>query len=183
MDIHSMTKNVFISISCPDRVGLIAAVTGRLFDLGANLGDTVFAVLGGAAELTTIIEIADNSDLADIKNELSSLPELFEAQVVVAPFPFSPVHGPSAQATHRISIGGGDRPGLVARLSEVFFDFDANIVRLYAEKRLTNQQTHYAVTIDAFIPADVTDRCLATVDNTAGGLGLTCTWEDLPSRL
>jgi len=175
-----MTKNVFISMRCSDRVGLIAAVTGRLFDLGANLGDTAFAVCGGAAELTTIIEIADDTDLAGIKNELLSLPQLSEAEVVVAPFLLTPAHGPSAQATHRIAIGGGDRPGLVARLSEVFFDFEANIVLLHAEKHLTELDTQYAVMIDAFIPADVADRCLATVDNTAGGLGLTCTWDELP---
>lgn len=176
-----MTKNVFISISCPDRVGLIAAVTGRLFDLGANLGDTAFAVLGGAAELTTIIEIAEETNLSAIKGELSGLAQLSEGEVVVAPFLLTPVHGPSAQATHRIAIGGGDRPGLVARLSEVFFDFEANIVRLHAEKRLKGNETQYAVMIDACIPTDVTDRCLATVDNTAGGLGLTCTWEELPT--
>ena len=38
---------VLVSVFCPDRTGLIAAIAGRLFDLGANLGDTSFTVLGG----------------------------------------------------------------------------------------------------------------------------------------
>ena len=43
-----------ISILCEDHAGLIADVTGRLYDLGINLGDTTFAVLGGGAKLTLV---------------------------------------------------------------------------------------------------------------------------------
>ena len=41
-----MTDYALVSIFCPDREGLVAAVTRRLFDLGINLGDTAFSVLG-----------------------------------------------------------------------------------------------------------------------------------------
>ena len=39
-------STALISIICEDRPGLIAAVTGLLFDLEINLADTTFAVLG-----------------------------------------------------------------------------------------------------------------------------------------
>jgi len=42
---------VFISVMSRDRVGLVAAIAGCLFDLGGDLSDTTFAVLGGGAEL------------------------------------------------------------------------------------------------------------------------------------
>ena len=38
---------VLITIFCHDRTGLVSAITGRLFEIGANLGDTSFAMLGG----------------------------------------------------------------------------------------------------------------------------------------
>ena len=37
-----MTKTALISVLCPDRVGVVAAMTGQIFDLGGNLGDTKF---------------------------------------------------------------------------------------------------------------------------------------------
>jgi glycine cleavage system transcriptional repressor len=46
-----------VSIMCEDRPGLIADVTGRLYDLGINLGDTTFAVLGGGAKLTLVAKL------------------------------------------------------------------------------------------------------------------------------
>lgn len=44
----------YVSMTGPDRVGLISAVTARLFDLGANLADTNFAVLGTGFEFNAV---------------------------------------------------------------------------------------------------------------------------------
>ena len=37
-----MAYNTLITITAADRVGLVSAITARLFDLGANLGTTAF---------------------------------------------------------------------------------------------------------------------------------------------
>ena len=68
-------------------------------------------------------------------------------------------------------VSGGDRPGLIARLSEVFGQFNANIVRMDAQ-RLPEQGlyvTRFAVSLTERVEA-----CLATVANTAGELNLAC---------
>ncbi len=49
-----MDGTALISILCPDRAGLVAAIAGHLFDLGVNLRDTSFAVLGQGAEFTAV---------------------------------------------------------------------------------------------------------------------------------
>ena len=54
-----MANIALVSILCRDHPGLIAAIAGRLFDIGANLGDTTFAVLGGAAEFNSVCELPD----------------------------------------------------------------------------------------------------------------------------
>ncbi len=172
-----MTKTALISVLCPDRVGLVAAVTGQIFDLGGSLGDTSFAVLGGASEFTSICELPDSVDLAEVERDLRSLPELADADIAVRPFGMSAVHGPSGKVTHRITVAGGDRPGLIARLCEVFVQFKANIVRLNAERNPGSDPTGYAITVDVWIPEGRAPTCLATVDNTAGELSLTCRWE------
>lgn len=173
-----MTVNALVSISCVDKVGLVAAISGFLFDVGGNLGDLSFSVLGAAADFTAVVEFPDATDLAAVEQGLKDLSELEAASVAVSPFNMTTIHGADARATHRLTVSGGDRPGLVARLSEVFVQFDTNIVRLVAEQIGGAAGIQYVVVMDLHIPAPNVRSCLATVVNTAGGLGLTCVSEE-----
>jgi len=170
-----MTQTALVSILCSDRTGLIAAVAGRLHDLGINLGDTTFAVLGGGAEFTSVCELPQGVSVQTVEQDLRSLPELEGGKVTVSPFVLPDVHGPSAQITHRIEIAGRDMPGLVARLAEAFNEFGANIVQLNSERIPGTGGARYVTRIAAWIPQAKTDACLATVANTAAQMNLTCT--------
>lgn len=171
-------SNMLVSVFCPDRTGLVAAIAGRLFEIGANLGDTSFAVLGTAAEFTAICRIPDHIAADVLRVELAALPELAGATVSVSPFGFEAQHGPTADVTHVISVSGGDRPGLVARLSEVFTQFKANIVRMDAQTVPEAAGTRYITRFAVWIPPASVGACLNTVANTAGELGLSCAWEE-----
>ena len=176
-----MATNALVSIICPDRVGLVSAITGQLFDLGVNLGDATFAVLGGGAELTAVCELPDSLDLSELEKELSSLEELKDAELTVTNFDLSPVHSDSAHITHRISLQGGDRPGLIARLCEVFGQFDSNIVRLNSDKTSGDSEDRYEIRISVWIPPEKVKSCLAVVANTAGELHMSCSWTEVDS--
>ena len=169
-----MAVTALISIVCPDRVGLVANVAGCLFDLGGNLGDTTFAVLGGGAEMTSICELPNGTELKTVEATLKSLDELRDADVAVRPFGMDALHGPSGKVTHRIVVSGGDRPGLIARLCEVFVEFKANVVRLHAERVPAENEIRYSITAYVWIPQGFEESCLATIANTAGELGLDC---------
>lgn len=174
-----MTTIALVSIIGPDRVGLVSAVTGRLFDLGADLGDTSFAVLGGGAEFTAICEFPGGMELEALQDELEALAELADAEVKVSRFELASVHPASETITHTITVSGGDSPGLMARLCEVFQQSDANIVRLNSERIPGVELRQYVISASVAIPAQNENTCLATVTNTAGELGLTCQWEKL----
>lgn len=169
-----MTATAWITIACPDRTGLIAEVAGCLFDLGANLGDTSFAVLGTAAEFSTVCELPDGLGLAAARERLAGLAVLQGAEIVVKPFTLDPVHGPSGRVSHHVAVSGADRPGLIARLCEAFAGFDANVVRLASERVPGPRGDSYVVRFAVSIPPARADACLATVSNTAEGLQLTC---------
>jgi glycine cleavage system transcriptional repressor len=162
---------VLITIFCPDRTGLVSAITGRLFEIGANLGDTSFAMLGSGAEFTSVCEVPAGVSAAEVEADLAPLPELAGARIAVRPFELDTAHGPQGRVTHRIVVSGGDRPGLVARLSEVFGQFHANIVRMDAQR--VPEQGLY-VTRFAVALTERVESCLATVANTAGELNLAC---------
>ena len=172
-----MPNIALVSVLCQDHPGLIAAIAGRLFDIGANLGDTTFAVLGGAAEFNSVCELPDDVPLASVEKELARLDDLLGARISVTAFTYEPVHAEQAHITHRIEITGIDSPGLIARLSEVFIQFGANIVRLNSERLPGAADAHYMLRMAVFIPADKATTCLATVGNTAAQLALTCRWE------
>jgi glycine cleavage system transcriptional repressor len=169
-----MTQTLVIRIDCPDRTGLIAAVTGRLFDIGADLGDTAFQAVAGHAEFSVVCQLPDSVAAEGLRAELAALPDLAGGQVSVE----SPREGGDARVSHRIVVSGGDRPGLIARLSEVFGQYGANIVRLDANRIPGPQGGRYVTRLAVTIPEARAKACLATVVNTAGELALSCDWEE-----
>jgi glycine cleavage system transcriptional repressor len=163
-----------VSILCPDRVGVVAAIADYLFDVGVNLRDTSFATLGTGAEFTSICELPDQVTPESIEQGLLSLPELEGAQVRVLPYSFDPNPTPAGHVTHRITISGGDQLGLVARLAEVFRQYHANIVRLEARKLSDDEGGLYVTRFAVSLRPEQENACLATVTNTAGTLHLAC---------
>ncbi len=169
-------RSVIVTAVCRDRTGLVSALAGRLFDLGCDLGDTSFATLAGRAEFTSVCDVPDEVGDDGLRDQLARLPEVAGGSVSVVPFQAAAGAPPDA-VTHRIVLSGGDRPGLLARLSEVFVQFGANIVRLDAHRLPGRPETRYVTRFDVAIPARSAASCLATVANTAGELGLTCHWD------
>jgi len=174
-----MPDVALVSIFCPDRTGLIAAIAGRLFDLGVNLGDTSFSVLGAGAKFTAVCELPSGLGIDDLDRELSGVEELSDAEINVTPFTLDQIHGASGTITQRITVRGGDQPGLIARLCEVLIEYNANIVRLNAEKTLDDD---YVIRLSVNIPKAGAAACLATVANTAEGMQLTCETENIDAE-
>jgi glycine cleavage system transcriptional repressor len=173
-----MASVALVSVLGPDRVGLVAAIAEHLFDVGVNLRDTTFAALGSGAEFVALCELPAGVTAGEIEAGLKQLPELEGAEVRAVPYAFDPSPGPSGSITHRITISGGDQLGLVARLAEVFKQYDANIVRLEARKLPETEGGLYVTRFAVSIPDDRASLCLATVGNTAGALGLTSQVEE-----
>lgn len=169
-----MAPVALVSVLGPDRVGLVAAIADHLFSVGANLRDTTFASLGSGAEFVALCELPEGAQVNEIEARLKQLPELEGAEVRAMPYAFDPSPGPAGNVTHRITISGGDQLGLVARLSEVFKQYEVNIVRLEARKLPEAEGGLYVTRFAVSIPPERTDPCLATVSNTAGTLGLNC---------
>jgi glycine cleavage system transcriptional repressor len=173
-------NTALVSIMCEDHPGLIADVTGRLFDLGINLGDTNFAVLGGGAKLTLVAKLPADVTIAEVDEELRSIPVLEGAELSVAPFTYRETHDQSAHITHRIEIMGDDSPGLIARLSEAFRPMGANSVELNSESVPGGASgARFLLRMAVSVPQGKEAVCMATVANTAGQMNLSCRWEQV----
>ncbi len=173
-----MASNALISIICADRKALIADIAGHLFDLHLDLGDTTFAVLGEMAEFTCLAAIPSGVTLKQIEKDLHDIPDLENARITVASFDMRAVHDRSGHITHRIEVAGPDRPGVLARLSEMFGQFGANIVRLNSERVPAKGHDRYVTRFAVNIPPRRAAACLAAVANTAGELRMTFRFEE-----
>jgi len=173
------SHTALVSIMCEDRPGLIADVAGRLYELGINLGDTTFAVLGSGAKLTLVAKLPSDISISDVDEELRSMPVLRGADLEVAPFAFRETHDQSAYITHRIEITGDDSPGLIARLSEALRPMGANIVELNSESVAGAGGARFMLRMAIWVPTGKEAVCMATIANTAGQMNLSCRWEQV----
>lgn len=173
------SNTALISILCEDRPGLIADVTGRLYELGINLGDTTFAVLGTGAKLTLVAKLPLDIRIPDVDEDLRSIPVLQGAELSVVPFAYREAHEPSAHVTHRIEITGDDSPGLIARLSEALRPMGANIVELNSESVPAASAARFMLRMAIWVPPGKEAVCMATIANTAGQMNLSCRWEQV----
>jgi len=176
-------QNVYlVSVLSSDKTGLVSAISGCLFDLGINLGSTNFSVLGSGAKFTAVCQSDPEITKTALEDTLKSMPELVDAEIQVADFEFSSEPASNTEITHRITIQGGDHPGLVARLTEVFIEYDANIVRLNADRLNNDGEDQYLIQIAAWIPASREHACLASISNTASSLQMQCSYTRLPAE-
>ena len=175
-----MSSVALVSVLGPDRVGLVAAIADYLFSIGVNLGDTAFAALGTGAEFVAVCELPAGVTGPEVEAGLVRLPPLEGAQVRVVPYAFDPNPAETGRVSHRITISGGDQLGLVARLAEIFAQYEANIVRLEARKLSEAEGGLYVTRFAVAIPPPRADLCLSAVTSTAGALSLSCRIEQNP---
>ncbi len=175
-----MNNLSLLSILCPDKPGLISAITGLLFDAQINLADASFTVLGESAELSAICEIPKTVSTDELSQQLRSLDALQDAEIKITPFRYDVRRKKTDTITHQITLQGQDQPGLVARLTEVFGDHDANIVRMDAKTLPGNDSTEYLIQLWVWIPESRLEACLATISNTASWLNMRCHYNAIP---
>ncbi|MBV1900680.1 MAG: hypothetical protein KUG56_03300 [Kordiimonadaceae bacterium] len=163
-----------LSITGKDRVGVVSAVTGYLFETGANLADCSYAVLGEGFEFSCVAEFSAGCQTDEIEAGLHSINLLEGARITVSSFPFELLRGQGGEITHVVEVTGGDQPGLVSRLSDVLVEYNANIVRMSSRRVSIEGGFDYRTRIATNIPADRFVALEAALYNTAGSLGLAC---------
>lgn len=170
--------NFLITIIGRDQVGVISEVSGYLFDIGANIADSSYAVLGEGFELSAVATFVSAIDTSEIEEGLAGLATLNGARIAIVPFDFDTKRSETATISHTVEITGGDRPGLVARISEVLVEYDANIVRMSSKRNVDDQgEAHYRTRFAICAAEDRLDALSAALANTAGSLRLNCTIE------
>jgi glycine cleavage system transcriptional repressor len=113
-----------------DRPGIVAAISGVLFELGGNVEDSRMSILRGHFAVMLIVELGDEAARARLESELGRVRDQLglEAISVSEVETLSGVldSGPS----HVLTVYGSDRPGIVHRITSLLAERDVNVTDL-----------------------------------------------------
>lgn len=178
-----MTATAVISIMCRDRRGLVADVTEAITALGGDIFDMSASVLGeGGIMYVAFSTWPGEPPISTIQKNVQELLGDETIDVMVNTFallPFSKVS--MERGTHRIRCWRhNDNRGDLGVLCGMFVKFRANLIRVHAERFITDKGWEYTITLEANIPEEAAASCLKAVENKAADLGYTCDWEAKP---
>ena len=158
-----------------DRPGIVAAVSGILFDLGCNLADCAMTLLGDQFAMILLVQVPDevNPDVLDTR--LKENPMSRDLLTTIGDVR----HGSSPPgAPYVVSIHGADRPGIIFRVSEALAKKRVNITDLKSHLA----EGVYTMVLDVEVPdslnPDEVGRDLQTV---AGKLDVEITFRPVDS--
>jgi glycine cleavage system transcriptional repressor len=116
-----------------DRPGIVAAITGPLAAMGANLEDSRMTILQGQFAVMLVVE-TETPDGWALERALEDVAEELNLAVTVRPLPEIDPAPPAALAV-TVRLHGSDRAGMVAYMATVCAAQNANIVELIGRVR------------------------------------------------
>ncbi len=119
---------VAVTVIGADRPGIVAGVTRALYELGCNLEDASSTILSGQFSMMLIVRLPRHADIAQFEHALENTATELGVEVTVSSVSGSGETAP--RSTHRITVYGADRPGIVYRVSELLASRGVNITEL-----------------------------------------------------
>ena len=136
-----------------DRPGIAAAVTGALFERGANLADCSMTILAGQFAMVLLVEMAAGTEAADLEESLAVPAAAFD--LVTAVRVVAPGRRDATGRPHVVSVYGADRPGIVHHVCTALAALDVNVTDLSTRVLAGDGGPVYAMLLDISVPADV----------------------------
>lgn len=145
-----------------DRPGIVAAVTGVLFELGCNLADCSMSLLRDQFAMILLVEAPDDVKREGLEEAFRAPAGEFDLLMTVREVPHAEPSKPSRP--HVVSIYGADRPGIVHRVSKALAGRGVNITNLTSH---LIEESIYTMVLEIDLPADADP---AEVENDLRGI-------------
>lgn len=130
-----MEQIVVITAVGQDRPGIIAALTGAVYDLGGNLDDATMTRLHGAFATMVSVRLPTGKSVDDVRGALDSIAERLGLTVTVQVVPDE--HADAAPDC-LLTVYGADRPGIVYAVTRRLAERGVNVTDM--DTRLTGTQ-------------------------------------------
>jgi glycine cleavage system transcriptional repressor len=146
-----MTSEFAVWALGADRPGIVASVTGVLFQMGCNLKDCSMSVLSGHFAMMMLVEGPDDLAPEALEAELAKAEGCAELTVAVRPA------GESASIVvegepYIVSVYGSDHPGIMHRIATVLADQSVNITDVNTRVIGGDDEPVYAMLLEVTLP-------------------------------
>ena len=141
-----------------DRTGIVAAVTRVLFEEGCNLEDATSTILSGHFSMMLIVSLPEGTTSQQTEKRLA--PVAIEFDLVITVRDVHEARVGVVEATHVISVYGGDRPGIVYRVAEHLSAAGVNITDLFSRVIGSETSPVYALMLEVAAGPGVTGAVL-----------------------
>jgi glycine cleavage system transcriptional repressor len=155
-----------------DRPGIVASVTGVLFQMGCNLEDCSMTVLSGHFAMMMLVEAPDDLVPESLEAELAEAEGCAELTVAVRPA------GEGASIVvegepYIVSVYGSDHPGIMHRIATVLADNSVNITDVHTRVIGADDEPVYAMLLEVTLPRSLDPAELdGALQATAGEVGV-----------
>lgn len=157
-----------------DQPGIVAGVTGALFEQGCNLSDCSMTILAGNFAMVLVVDGPPDADAATIEEALCAPVAAFDLGVAVRAL--QEEHPSLTGAPHVVSVYGADRPGIVHHVASLLAEAGVNITDL--ETRVIGDAADpvYAMLLEVTVPSPLrVDELAARLRELADELGVDAT--------
>lgn len=146
-----MSTELTITAVGVDRPGIVAALTGALLPIGANLEDCRAALLRGSFAMMMAVQVPEGVDRDAARAALVPVAAEMGLEIWVG----ESTGGLQVAARDRcvVSVYGADHPGIVHAVSRTLADVGVNIVDL--SSRVVGDPPVYVLGIEAELPSGV----------------------------
>ncbi len=133
-----------------DRPGIVAALTEALLEVDGNLEDVASTILRGHFSMMLVVSVPDGSSADELERALGQAAWPLRVAITVRDVEAGEVV--RLRATHYLVVYGSDRPGIVARLSRLLSEREANINDLSCRLVGSEESPVYAMIAEVAVP-------------------------------
>jgi glycine cleavage system transcriptional repressor len=152
-----------------DRPGIVAEISGALYELRGNIEDSRMAILGGHFAVMLIVEVPEEVGQDSVAGRLTEAGERLGLDALTV-HPVSPVSGAAARPTHLVSVYGADHPGIVHSLTSALAERGVNVTDLQTRVAGVPESPFYVMLIEVALgesPAEEVAEALSRAGESA----------------
>jgi glycine cleavage system transcriptional repressor len=114
-------RSVCLTVMGRERPGIVAAITGVLFDRDCNIRDSTMTILANEFAMLLVVELPPTMSSADLDQALFEVQRRFDLSIFIRRLTEEEVRyaPPPGTKTWGVTIYGGDRKGIVHHVASV----------------------------------------------------------------
>lgn len=172
-----MARELIITMTAANRMGILSAVTRAMSDLGADLYEASQTVVRGYFTMIFSAQFPNTLSNDVISQHLSDAGRPFDIEVTIKDGPdVGPVEAGPLRSIHAIRLGGENRPGLLRDLSTTMAKQEVDILGMRAVQTADGGfEMHMKVSVD---PDGGIDRLLVAANRLGQSDGFSANLSD-----